>query len=118
MQRDLGMLYRRLKYRDLYDAIADETVFSRLVAAGWFPFVEILGSEFRGLANTCEAGFELDEEEAKILARFDAERVERMFSRWMTKPHTAFALGIEVLRGRRCRACAQDRLDRNRGDSR
>jgi hypothetical protein len=32
MQRDLGTLYRRLKYRDLY-AIADQTVFSRLVMA-------------------------------------------------------------------------------------
>ncbi|WP_441234484.1 hypothetical protein [Bradyrhizobium sp. 930_D9_N1_4] len=89
MQRDLGTLYRRLKYRDLYDAIADEAIFTRLVAAGWFPFVEIIGSEFRSLANTCEAGFELDDEEAKILARFDAERIERMFSRWMAKPHFA-----------------------------
>ncbi|MBB4427608.1 hypothetical protein GGD66_006191 [Bradyrhizobium sp. CIR48] len=34
MQRDLGSLHRRLKYRDLYDAIADQAVFSRLVAAG------------------------------------------------------------------------------------
>jgi hypothetical protein len=32
MQRNLGTLYRRLKYRDLY-AIVDQTVFSRLVMA-------------------------------------------------------------------------------------
>ena len=89
MQRDLSTLHRRLAYRDLYDAIADQTAFSRLVAAGWFPFVEILGAEFRSLATTCEAGFELDEEDAKILAKFDAERVEWMFSRWMAKSHFA-----------------------------
>lgn len=89
MQRDLGTLHRRLKYRDLYDAIADQAIFSRLVAAGWFPFVEILGSEFRSLANSSEAGFELDDEEARILAKFDSERIERMFSRWMAKAHFA-----------------------------
>jgi hypothetical protein len=89
MQRDLGTLYRRLKYRDLYDAIADQAVFSRLVAAGWFPFVEILGREFQSLVDTSAAGFELDEVEAKILAVFDAQRIERMFTRWMGRPHFA-----------------------------
>ncbi|MDA9407016.1 hypothetical protein XH80_09895 [Bradyrhizobium sp. CCBAU 45384] len=89
MQRDLGTLHRRLKYRDLYDAIADQAVFSRLIAAGWFPFVEILGPEFGELLKFSEAGFELDEVEAKILAKFDSERIERMFSRWMAKAHFA-----------------------------
>lgn len=46
MEQDLGTLFRRLKYRDLYDAIADETIFGRLIDAGWFPFVEILNAEF------------------------------------------------------------------------
>jgi hypothetical protein len=87
MQRDLGTLYRRLAHRDLYDAIADQATFSRLLAAGWFPFVEILGAEFQTLANSCEAGFELDDEEAQLLAKFDAERLERMFKRWVSRPH-------------------------------
>ncbi|TKV74033.1 hypothetical protein FDV58_34075 [Bradyrhizobium elkanii] len=81
MQCDLGTLYRRLKYRDLYDAIADQAVFSRLIAAGWFPFVEILGPEFGEFLKFSEAGFELDEVEAKILAKFDSERIEPISSR-------------------------------------
>lgn len=89
LQRDLGTLHRRLKYRDLYDVIADRAVFSRLVAAGWFPFVEILGPEFRSLVNCSEAGFELESEEDKIVGNFEAQRIERMFSRWMAKPHFA-----------------------------
>ncbi|MBS3651947.1 hypothetical protein KEU06_25405 [Pseudaminobacter sp. 19-2017] len=89
MERDLGTLHRRLKYRDLYDAIADQNVFRRLIEAGWFPFVEILGREFRELTNNCEAGFELGEVEAKLLAAFDTKRVEAMFARWMAKPHFA-----------------------------
>lgn len=87
MERDLGTLHRRLKYRDLYDVLAEQNVFGRLVEAGWFPFVEILGREFRELANHCEAGFELDDIEARLLTAFDARRIERMFARWMTKTH-------------------------------
>jgi hypothetical protein len=89
MQRDLGTLYRRLKYRDLYDAIADQAIFAELVAAGWFPFIEISKPEFQSLAKSCEARFDLNDEETKILANFDSERVERMFTRWMTKAHFA-----------------------------
>lgn len=89
MERDLGTLHRRLKYRDLYDAIADQGTFERLIEAGWFPFVEILGREFRELASHCEAGFELDEIEVRLLAAFDTKRVESMFTRWMNKPHFA-----------------------------
>jgi hypothetical protein len=89
MQRDLGTLHRRLKYSDLYDVIANQAIFSRLVAAGWFPFAEIVGAEFDTFSNCCEAGFELGDEEAKLVSKFDAARLERMFSRWMAKPHFA-----------------------------
>lgn len=89
MERDLGTLFRRLRYRGLYDAVADKSVFGDLVEAGWFPFVEILGAEFRLLTKHCEAGFELDEIESKLLAAFDEKRLENMFTRWMTKPHFA-----------------------------
>lgn len=87
MERDLGTLHRRLKYRDLYDTLANEKFFERIVEAGWFPFVEILGTEFRQFIDHCEAGFEFDEVEANLLTAFDANRVENMFRRWMTKPH-------------------------------
>lgn len=83
----LGALFRSLAYRHLYDTIADASVFGRLVDAGWFPFVEIIGSEFRTLAHAAEAGFDLGDAEAGILAKFDADRLERMFERWVANPH-------------------------------
>jgi hypothetical protein len=80
MERDLGTLHRRLKYRDLYDAVADENVFGRLIEAGWFPFVEILGTEFRQLADYCEAGFERNEIEANY-SRLSMQSGSRACSR-------------------------------------
>lgn len=84
---DLGTLYRTLKYRHLYDAMADENVSQQLLEAGWFPFAEIITSEFRDLLNCCEAGFELAEVEAQLLEKFDDDRLDRILERWLAKPH-------------------------------
>jgi hypothetical protein len=84
--RTLGTLYRHLKYRHLYDMLANETVFGRLAEAGWFPFVEIIGSEFKALALAGEAGFPLVEAEAQLMRNFDDARLDRIFERWIAKP--------------------------------
>ena len=86
-QRSLGTLFRRLKYSHLYDLLADQAFLIRIIEAGWFPFVEIIGQEFESLANPCEAGFELTEAGVQLLQKFDNERLERIFCRWMVKSH-------------------------------
>lgn len=89
MQRDLGTLYRSLRFRNVYDAISNSAVFESLCSAGWFPFVEILHDEFGRLAKFCEGGFDLATVEQELVQRFSEERVQHMFSRWMGKPHFA-----------------------------
>lgn len=88
-QRTLGSLYRSLKYRHIYDAIGQKDIFDKLVAAGWFPFAEIITSDFRELLRHCEAGFDLNDVEDKIIAAFDDPRLDRMLERWLAKPHFA-----------------------------
>lgn len=86
-KRDLGNLYRRMKYADLYAAMAHQPTFDQLVQAGWFPFLELMSGEFGKLASISRSGFELDEEEQALVQRFDAARVDRMFERWMQNAH-------------------------------
>jgi hypothetical protein len=69
--------------------LADKAVLGRLVDAGWFPFVEILPSDFRALADAAEAGFDLGEAETNLLGKFDGNRLDEMFARWIAKPHFA-----------------------------
>jgi len=83
----LGTLHRTLHYRHLYEAVNDPAVFDPLLAAGWFPFVEIITTEFRDLAREAEAGFDLAEIEEKIIAAFDAPRLGHLLMRWAAKPH-------------------------------
>lgn len=92
----LGTLYRELRYRHLYQAINNEALFTRLVGLGWFPFVEIIGSEFKELRNHTEADFDLSDIERKIIAKFDEDRLQHMLNRWLAKPH--FAAKSELLK--------------------
>lgn len=85
----LGTLYRELRYRHLYEALADQTLFDRLVASGWFPFVEIISGEFKDILHHFEAGFNVTEIENTVLAKFDEARVQRILERWIAKPHYA-----------------------------
>lgn len=85
----LGTLYRRIRYRHLYEAVSNPVIFDRLVKAGWFPFVEIITAEFRDLAQHAQAGFDTAEVDAKIVAAFDAARLGHLVERWAAKPHFA-----------------------------
>jgi hypothetical protein len=87
LSRRLGRLFRELRYRHLYDLVANQPLFERLVAAGWFPFVEIIADGFQALLSSAEVGFDLADAEAKLLASFDDGRLDRLLTRWLVKPH-------------------------------
>jgi len=86
-KRDLGNLYRRMKYAGLYAAMAHQPTFGQLVAVGWFPFLELMSGEFEKLISMCQSGFELDDDERALVEKFDETRLDRMFDRWMQRPH-------------------------------
>lgn len=89
MNRSLGALLRNLKYRHIFDTIDNQQVVASLTGAGWFPFAEIITSEFPAIAEACEAKFNLTDVEAKVLASFDQARLDRMFKRWLSRPALA-----------------------------
>lgn len=84
----LGTIYRKLRFRHLYDAIGEPAVFNRLLAAGWFPFAEIITAEFKELLQHCEAGFDLAEIQDDIVAKFDDVRMQHILQRWLAKPRS------------------------------
>ena len=93
-QRTLGTLYRRLKYRHLYDILDNSAAFDGLVKAGWFPFVELVGPELQRLADFASSDL-LDAAEKDVLAAFPDARIDRITQRWRAKPY--FASRIRIL---------------------
>lgn len=88
-ERELGRLYRRLRYRHLFEIVGDNQSLDRLITKGWFPFVEILHDEFGKILGHHEANLPLTEIEAAVVAKFDRQRLDHMLSRWLAKPHFA-----------------------------
>lgn len=86
-KRVLGTLLRRMRYADMYDALAHEPTFHGLVSAGWFPFLEFVSAEFRTLLAAQESSFGLEDMEAELISKFDEVRIDRIFTRWMERPH-------------------------------
>lgn len=75
LERDLGHLYRLLRFEAAYDALADENFVARFFARGWFPFVEIFGPESERLLKAWRFDFNIAGEEEALLRRFDAARI-------------------------------------------
>ncbi len=82
----IGFGLRRLFFEDLYRTIANEQVFNALVARGWFPFNELLGSEFDTLQNAISSNFNVSEVESSLVAKFTSERLALMSQRWWGNP--------------------------------
>jgi len=85
METELGALYRYLSFQYVYDVLESKPQFELLLTDGWFPFIEILASEFKELS---EAYKNLPDPQAKvqeIVARFDKKRLERIVNKWWSK---------------------------------
>ena len=87
MQTTLGRLYRYLSFQSVYHSLESETHFRQMVTDGWFPFIEILGEEYKTLAITYQnEKFTYDDTLRELLDKFDEARVKRMTEKWWTKP--------------------------------
>ena len=94
----LGYLYRVMRYSHLYEMLENETTFGSLIKTGWFPFAEIIGTEFDSLLYASKAGFDLAGVELDLISNFSETRLDHMFARWITKPH--FAIKKPILKSR------------------
>ena len=86
METSLAFLYRQLSFDDAYKAFGDTSLFETIVHVGWFPFVELLGGDFENLLQAYNANFNIEGEEAALLKKFDAARVDAIAERWWRHP--------------------------------
>jgi hypothetical protein len=85
LSKTLGNLYRYLMFEHVYRTMEAKDRFERMQEDGWFPFVELLGSEFKELSNAYENQADPKDEVERLVARFDAARIGQIAERWWTK---------------------------------
>ena len=86
-QNVLGRLYRHLSFEEVYRTLESEDCFKKMVADGWFPFVEILGKDYKELTISYQNGEPASESDVKaLLDKFDEPRLEAITDRWWKHP--------------------------------
>lgn len=86
VQLELGAMYRYLSFQCVYDIIDSEMNFDALVNDGWFPFIEVLGSEFKEISEAYKHSPSLLERANRIVEKFDKERIEKISIKWWKNP--------------------------------
>ena len=87
MQTQLGQLYRYLAFQYVYQSLESEPLFEEMVADGWFPFVEILGNEYKTLFETYQNDkFTYDDKVKNILDGFNETRLRKITNKWWENP--------------------------------
>jgi hypothetical protein len=86
MELAAGALTRHIRHNECYSALMYPVVFDAMNAAGWFPFVEIQGTEFPHLYTSLVEGGEFEKVEGFVVQAFDQARLEAMLGRWLALP--------------------------------
>ena len=82
MELDLGTSYRNLSFQYVYEVLKNETQFKEMIEDGWFPFIEIIGAEYKSLSEAYQNKFHFKDTIDKIVSNFDKARIERITNRW------------------------------------
>ena len=85
MELDIGTLYRNLSFQYVYEVLKNETQFEEMIKDGWFPFIEIIGDDYKPLSEVYVNKFHFEERIDKIIGNFNKARIERITNKWWKK---------------------------------
>ena len=85
MEAELGSLFRYLSFQYVYDIIESKPHFELLLKDGWFPFIEIIGAEFKELGEAYKNLPDPQSKVQEVISKFDKMRISRITDKWWNK---------------------------------
>ena len=85
MNKNLGVLHRAVKYKNIYDSMFDPDTLSFIIARGWFPFAELINDGFDILQYQEKNDEVFDKSASHLISLFDKDRMDSIRSRWNSK---------------------------------
>jgi hypothetical protein len=82
MELSIGGLRRYLSFYHVYKVLESETQFVDMIKGGWFPFVEILGTEYKKLSEIYQNKFDFENRINAIVNNFNDERIKKITEKW------------------------------------
>lgn len=82
MHSMIGRLYRYLAFYDVYKTLESKDDFNAMLKDGWFPFIEIIGKEYKALSETYVSQDDIEDKVQKIVDGFNKKRVNAITRKW------------------------------------
>jgi len=82
MSLSIGDIYRYLSFYHVYKTLEAESKFKEIIKDGWFPFIEIIGTEFKLLTEIYHDRFDFQNRVERVLSNFTQERINKIIGKW------------------------------------
>ena len=82
MALTLGKLHRYLLFQYVYEVLENEIQFEEMIKDGWFPFIEIIGGEYKALSEAYQDKFDFENRIEKLVDSFNKARIEKITNKW------------------------------------
>jgi hypothetical protein len=82
MSLALGALYRYLSFQSVYKVLESEAKFDEMIRDGWFPFIEIIGGEYKTLSKVYQNNFGFADRINTVVDSFDKTRIDKIVNKW------------------------------------
>lgn len=81
-EESIGELYRVLTFYHVYKTLEADEQYKEMIKDGWFPFVEIIGSEYKQLSEIYKNKFDFENRSENIIKKFTEERINKITEKW------------------------------------
>ena len=82
MSMEMGALYRYLCFQEVYKQLETDDQFEDMKRDGWFPYIEIVGSEYDELIKIYQNRFKFEDRINYIVNIFDQSRIKIITNKW------------------------------------
>jgi len=82
LYHDLGTYYKYLMFQEEYNILTSEKIFNVMFEDGWFPFIQLLGGDFKKLATYYKDTTKFSSSIKKLMDTYDRKRINSFVSRW------------------------------------
>ncbi len=83
---ELGSHYRSLAFYYLYQTVEKSLHFEEMLTDGWFPYIELIGKDYRELIKAYENKFDYPNKINNLLDTFNQERITKLVTKWWKNP--------------------------------
>lgn len=82
MEDILGSIYRYLSFQNIYIILETKLLFKEMSEDGWFPFIEIIGTDYDNLVEIYKTKDEFEIRIKVFVDSFNEDRIKKIIKKW------------------------------------